>query len=324
MMDTRSSRNSTRAAWTTVARQQLGVLTRDQALAAGMTERMIRTQLARGWWERAGRSVFRVLAAPESWEQRVWVACLETGGVASHRTAGWLWKLDGLGRSAPSEIEVMVEYRSNRTCASAHVRRSRTLLPAHLSKRTGPPRTHLARTLLDLSEVLDAVSLELAFDSALRSQADLRHWLNRLLKPLSTRGHPGIANLRALLAEKSTAVDSALEVRLRRLLKTARLPAPRTGVDVVDGGMHVAKLDFAWPGNRPRVALMAHGARWHGNTRRWKRDLAQTSQLSALGWRVVQCSMEDVEQRPDELLRTLRRALSGFEARATVGTVVEH
>ncbi len=316
--------NTSDGAAAALASRQGGVLTRAQAMECGLSPSKIRTRIRAGLWERLGTSVYGVAGAPHTWEQRVWAACLETGGLASHRTAGWLWGLDGLGRTPPGELEVIVSFANRRTTDGAQVRRSRTLVPAHAAKRPGIPRTNLARTLLDLSEVLGPLELELAFDSALRQQADLRAWLNRLLRPLSARGHQGIGNLKELLSEPTPAADSALEVKLRRLLKAAKLPAPRTGVDVIDGGVHVAKLDFAWPDNRPRVALMAHGARWHGNTRRWQRDLQQVSQLAGLGWRVVQCSLEDLQQRPEELLLNLRRALDGFEAKAKVGAMVEH
>ena len=59
------------------------------------------------------------------------------------------------------------------------------------------------------------------------------------------------------------------------------------------------------------MALLAHGFRWHGSARRWQRDVTQASELSALGWRVVQCTAEDVRLRPEIIVRQLRQALFG-------------
>ncbi len=319
-----SDQKSKQRRLTELARSQQGVMTIAQVRALGFGPSEVRTELARGRWEQVARGVYRISAAPSTWEQSVWAACLESGGVASHRTAAWLHGLDGLGRLPPSPVEVVVAYDSKRTARHAHVRHSRTLLPSHTSKQAGVPKTNLARTLLDLSEVLAPETLELAFDSALRKQPDLRLWLRRLLRGLPRRGHRGIAHLDALVAAHGTSVDSALEVKVLRLIRAARLPRPQTGVDVVEAGLHVAKLDFAWPTNRPQVALMAQSERWHANTRRWRRDLAQTTQLTALGWRVLQCTMEDVARRPDELARNLRRALEGFTATAEVRGYVAH
>ena len=316
-----SSRNGKLASF---ARAQTGLITLEQASKAGLTVRQCNRLVATGRWEQVARGLYRVAGVAESWEHRVWAACLATRGWASHRTAGWLHGLDGLGRAPPRELEVVVEYRSNRRSPDARVRRSRTLSPSHLSKAAGIPRTNLPRTLIDLAEVLDAKSLELAFDSALRRVADLRPWLRRLLGAMPANGHRGIASLAVLLDDTERAVDSALEVKLRRLLKTARLPAPLTGLDVVEDGVHVANVDFAWPHNKPRVALMAHGNRYHANTWRWRRDLEQATQLTALGWRVLQCSMDDLTQRPAKLVLSVRRALAGFEAAAQLHHFLEH
>ncbi len=308
----------------TLASRQSGLLTRKQALECGLSRTQVEYLLTTSRWERLSTGVYRVAGAPGTHEQRVWAACLETNGLASHRTAAWFWNLDGVGRRPPEPIEVAVPFASKRTSDLALVRRSRSLLPSHAAKRAGVPRTNLARTVIDLAEVLDPPGLELAFDAALRQQPDLRHWVQRLVRSMGASGRRGMGNLKPLLGERSVALDSALEVKVRRLIRAARLPAPRAGVDVVEGGLHVARLDFAWPENRPRVALMAHGARWHGNTRRWQRDLAQASQLAGLGWRVVQCSAADIDERPDEVVRNLKRALAGFEADAEVGGIVQH
>ena len=306
-----------------VARAQAGVLTLKQAQKAGLSRRVCERLVAQGEWERIGVGVCRLAGSSPSWEQRVWAACLETGGAASHRSAGWLLGLDGIGRHAPREVEVVVPHGNKRSARDAVVHRSRSLLPAHLSKRPGLPMTNLPRTLIDLAEVLDAEDLGLAFDSALRQAPDLRRWLGRLLKAMPAKGRAGIGELAALLDEKTTAVDSALEVKLRRLLKNARVPQPIAGFEVRDDDWPVAKVDFAWPKNAPPVALWVHGARWHANTKRWRRDLAQVSQLSGLGWRVVQGTYDDVARQPDALLRNLRRALAGLETPGSMIRIVE-
>src|SRR5438034_299544 len=162
--------------WEEIAERQAGVLTLEQALSAGVTRGRRQTLISGQRWEVVGRGVYHVRGAPPSWEQRAWIACLETGGVASHRTAAWLNRLEGIGR------------------------------------------------------------------------------------------------LDALLDLRSRSVDSALEVKLRRLLRTHHVPTPAAGVNVFAGGVYIAKLDFAWPYNRPRVAVMAQSSRWHGNTDRSNRD----------------------------------------------------
>jgi len=297
-----------------IARAQAGVISKAQFLAARLSATQWDRFVVGPSWKRAGRGVGRSVTAAQTFEQRVWTACLESGGWASHRTAGWLWGLDGIARFAPQRIEVLVELTNRRRARHAHVRRSRTLVKEHLSTRPGPPCTSLERTLLDLAEVLDGDALELAYSSAVRKQPNFPATLRALLDPLPRRGHRGIAELRSLLEEGSRPLDSALEVKVMRLLKRAKVPKPEVGHMVFDGDVHVAKLDFAWPSNRPRVALMAHGARFHHNTDRWERDLDQMTVLNTIGWRVLQFSYRDVTRRPKVLLERVRRALSGYEA----------
>ncbi len=300
------------------------MVTRAQLLELGLSRHQVTHRLGVGQLHEVIRGLYRLAGVPETWEQRVWAACLATGGLASHRTAGWLFGLDGLGRTPPRDIEVLVPFTASSTSRLAIVHRSRTLDARHAAKRAGVPRTNLARTIIDLAEVLEPEAMELVFDSALRQAPDLRSWVQRVMKGWPRNGHAGLATLDALLAERGAALDSALEVKVRRLLRSAGLPSPTAGVEVVDGARFIARLDFAWPKNRPRVALLAHGAKFHGNTQRWRRDLEQVSALSGLNWRVVQTTAEEVACRPDQLVLNLWRALAGYDPRVTIGRVVDH
>lgn len=189
------------------------------------------------------------------------------------------------------------------------MRRSRTLTREHIFEGRGPPRTNIARTLIDLSEELDEQSLDLAFFSALRRVRVLRPWLTTMLANISRKGHRNIGRLRALIASNDAALDSAFEVLLRRLFRRSQLPEPICQHPVYEGRRLIARLDFAWPDHPRPVAVLAHGLRWHGNTARWKYDLWQVSALSRLGWHVEQCVFDVLEQ-PDELIANLRSVLT--------------
>jgi predicted transcriptional regulator of viral defense system len=185
---------------TTRAKAQHGVVTRAQVLATGLTRHQVVAALSSGQLRELGRGVYGVAGLPQTWEQRVLAACLATGGVASHRTAGWLFGLEGLGRSAPREVDIIVPFTGSPLSKLAIMHRSRTLQPSHAVKLGAIPRTTLARTLIDLAEVLEPKALETAFASALRQQPDLRGAVLRLVKDWPNQGHTGIGALRALLA----------------------------------------------------------------------------------------------------------------------------
>ncbi len=180
------------------SKPQHGVVTREQVLDAGLSRHQVVKALSTGQLRELARGVYGLAEVPETWEQRVWAACLATGGLASHRTAGWSYGLDGLGRAAPKELDIIVTFTGSPTSGLATMHRSRTLQPGHAAKGAGFPRTTLARTMLDLGEVLEPKALERAFESGLRQQADLRGAILRIVKDWPNRGHTGITLLRAL------------------------------------------------------------------------------------------------------------------------------
>ena len=74
-----------------VARDQHGLFTRTQALAAGYASTTIDEQVRRGAWERAGREVLGLAGTPVTYRRAAMAAVLSIdGAVASHETAATL------------------------------------------------------------------------------------------------------------------------------------------------------------------------------------------------------------------------------------------
>src|SRR4051794_4002965 len=77
-----------------------GLITLAQALLLGFTYAMVRTRLDSGAWRLVGPGVYCSASAPHTEHQRllaaVWSPAVE--GLASHRSAAWLW---GLLSTAP-------------------------------------------------------------------------------------------------------------------------------------------------------------------------------------------------------------------------------
>ena len=72
-----------------VAARQWGVLTRQQALKAGLTRNQIAYRVQTGQWLQPVRGVFIVAGVPRSWEQSLMIACLAgpADTAASHLSA---------------------------------------------------------------------------------------------------------------------------------------------------------------------------------------------------------------------------------------------
>ena len=86
-------------------RAQHGVITRQQALGAGVAEHEIRALLRRGLWVKVHAGVYREVVARPTWRAALVAACLAHGAVASHRTAARLHGLQGFDRT---KLEITV------------------------------------------------------------------------------------------------------------------------------------------------------------------------------------------------------------------------
>ena len=112
-----------------IAAQQYALITRRQALEAGLTRKAIDRRLQRGRWELADYNVYRMAGAPRSWRQTVLAAVLSAGAraTASGLSAAALWKLPGFGVGL---AEVTNPYGKSRRALPAAGRQS-CFLPVH-------------------------------------------------------------------------------------------------------------------------------------------------------------------------------------------------
>src|SRR4051794_8049367 len=89
-----------------LAARQHGLLSYAQLRQFGIADATIAGWVEQGRLERIAPAVYRLAGAPNTWYQRVMRAVLDSGGWASHRTAGALHNLDG---QKGSVIEVVVQ-----------------------------------------------------------------------------------------------------------------------------------------------------------------------------------------------------------------------
>lgn len=258
---------------------------------------MVARRVESGTWVVAHPRVYRLAGVPETWHQRVLAACLACGGVASHRSAARLWKLD---LPSSDRIEVTTAGGSRKL---AHVRlHHATELPR--TTRDDVPVTSIVRTLLDLAGVLDELDLEACLHSALR---DGHTSLAHLQARLATRGRPGGAMLRELVAAAGGGrpFDSRPEIKVSRMLVAAGLPRPvRQHVLNDEQGRFVARFDLAWP--EWRLGVEFQSWKHHHGRRAWRRDQARANRAVAQGWRVLAATEDDV----GDDCRTLARDIS--------------
>ncbi len=285
-----------RVAW--VAARQHGVVAHDQLRAAGLSPAGVRRRVEAGWLHRFHRGVFAV-GHPALTNRGRWAAAVLAGGpgaVLSHRSAGALWGL--MPETATLDVTVSGRHRHPQPGVVVHASR---LAATHTTRIDGLPVTALARTLLDLAEVLSIGELVECIDRT----------GNRLRPALMSsminehRGRHGLKPLRqALLRTRPQDVltRSELERRGLTLLAAASLPMPEVNVRV-----YGYEVDLLWRAERLVVEL--DGRRWHDTPAAHERDRRRDTNLLCRGYAVMRLTWRQVVNDPQWVANRVRQAL---------------
>jgi very-short-patch-repair endonuclease len=286
---------------------QYGVISRSQALGAGMTRKGIEVRLRTGTWRSQFPGTYVVAGSPRSWRQRLMEACLWAGeaALASHRAAAALWKLPGF---AESLIEVTVQ----KHISSPHVlvHRTTTLPSLDAVRREGIPVTAPHRTIIDLCAVVSPRLVEQSLDMFLvRGQTEV-DFLWRQLNRIGSVGRCGTAHLRAMLAERAGRLvhpGSSSETRLLTLLRDNGIKGARPQVEIFDGNEFVARPDIVF--ESLKLAIEVDSWTWHTDKSRRRADARRQNRLERLGLTVLRFFREDVFFDPDYVLAEIRATL---------------
>jgi hypothetical protein len=229
------------------------------------------------------------------------------GAALSHRSAA---RLHALRNTGYSRIEVTVPGRSHRAHPGVAVHRSTTLTQQDITTVENIPVTTIARTLLDLGEVITTRQLERAFDQADSLQALDGRALNDQLARNPTR--PGAKAVRHVLNTHyigSTPTENEFEEALLALTRSLNLPDPiaQYYIDPGDGDPPI-KADFAWPDQR--IVVETDGRKTHGTRQAFESDRRRDQRLTAAGWRVIRTTWRQLTERPHELKPVLLKLLA--------------
>ncbi|MGO4661785.1 type IV toxin-antitoxin system AbiEi family antitoxin domain-containing protein [Terrabacter sp. 2TAF16] len=206
-------------------RGQSGLVTREQALAAGLTEKAIRWRVSSGRWTVVHPRVFLTEPGRSGWDLRAVAALLHVGRPAALHgpSAGHAWTM--LNRP-DDPIEVVVPLgRSGRARDGITIVRSRHF-DERLDPTAWPHRVTAAHTVFDLcaGQTLDRSVAVMAKAQQLRLCTP-----EQLLRALAARPRqPRRRMLLEALGEVRDGVESAAEYRYVRDVERAhRLPVGR-------------------------------------------------------------------------------------------------
>jgi very-short-patch-repair endonuclease len=233
-------------------------------------------------------------------------AVLACGGrsVLSHRSAAALW---GLRASSRTKVDVTSPRRSGRRRSAIDVHSGATLGATDVTTLRGIPCTTVARTLLDLAEVVNRTALERACDQAEVLQIFDARAIEEVLERAS--GRRGASTLRAVLdgyAIGEALTRNDIEELFLAICVEAKLPRPRVNQWVTLDGEEV-QIDFLWPAERLAVETDGYGT--HRTRVSFERDRWRDQQLAVAGWQPLRFTWRQIVDRPQEVAATLARML---------------
>jgi hypothetical protein len=220
------------------------------------------------------------------------------GAVLSHRSAAALLALRDWGHT---KIEVTVPSRSSRRHEGIKVHRSTTLTDNDVTVVNNIPCTTVARTLLDLAEVVTRRQLERAFDQGeILEVLDLKAIEDQLVRNPTRPGAKAVRKVLETHYIGKTPTWSENEEALLAITRSLGIPDPDTNQFVVldDGGPPI-RVDFVW--RDQRVALEADSDKWHNTRQRFEQDRVRDQRLIAAGWTIIRTTWRQMTQRPHEL-----------------------
>jgi very-short-patch-repair endonuclease len=280
--------------------RQYGVVSHAQLADLGFGNAAIQRRTHNERLHRLHRGVYAVGHPGLTLRGRELAAVFACGprAVLSHRSAGRLW---GLLRTGSGGIEVTGP-RSRQPRPGLTVHTSRCLTAEDRAVMEAIPVTSVARTLVDLAEVLTDQWLARAVHEAeVRKLFNLSAVEEALERVPGRRGRGRLLRVLAAYRPEDHELESTAERRFRVLCQRHGLPEPQP--QLIEGH----RVDFYWP--KARLAIEVDGAAFHHTRRAFHADRARDRALAALGIQVLRVTWPDLD-RGQELAGELHRALA--------------
>lgn len=277
-----------------VALKQYGVVSRSQALRAGLTTDTIHHKLRSNRWQRLHPGVYATFTGVPARGAQLWAAVLSAGpgAVLSHETAAELLRLTD--KPVPP-IHVTVPRDRHLTAVSGvMLHRSARAMDVVLGQ-SNPPRTRVEETVLDLTQAAGS------FDDVCGwvTRAFARDLTNEERMRSAMRQRPKLrwrADLGELIAAAASGDHSVLEYRYDRDVERAHgLPEPVrqaafTGPDGRRGRRDRLYRDYG-------VVVELDGQLAHAAEDQW-RDKARDNAAAVDGQQSLRYGWQDVRWHP--------------------------
>lgn len=286
-----------------------GVISRQEALALGLSPTQVVRLHTSGRWQRVLPGVYAPSGVALRAAGRLTAACLYAGpaAVASHRSAAWLWGL------LPAPAVPAVSTRRGRP-------RPRPGLEVHLAEDLDEKRvrtwhgfrtTDPLRALADLGAVAGRRELTDAVDRAVASGLVTLDGLEAEIGRLTRPGRRGVASLREVLdcrGMSGAPAPSVLESRVLRLLRQWGLTPVGVQQRVVDGRYRVDVL------LADCVVLEVDGFAYHWSPEAKAADSLRRNELRRAGFTVIESDWVEVMRHPERFRLTVTGGVDAARA----------
>lgn len=282
-----------------LAARQHGVVDLRDLRRLGLSDAGVKRRTADLRLRRLHRGVYSVGQINQRGRWLAAVRAMGSDAALSHRDGAALL---GLRARDGRTVDVTVARHARRR-SGINVHQTRALHPDDVTEVDGIPVTSVARTLLDLADVLPAFDVRRAYEAAERERALDLAAIRQLLE--RSNGRRGVSVLRALLGyDASLAADSKseLESRFLDLVRESNLPLPQLNV-LVEGFL----VDAYWPAARLVVELQSY--RYHSDRHAFERDHAKFARLKWARFEVLPLTWLQVTGRPAETAAALTAIL---------------
>jgi very-short-patch-repair endonuclease len=295
-----------------IAVMQRGRVSRQQLLAAGVSDGAIRTRLKRAQLFAEHPGVYAVghLAPTPYGRETAALLSFRAGAVLSHHTAASVWDLRMADVSEADPVDVLVSAGWTGRREGIRIHRTRSFADQDLRLRYRLPVTAPARLLLDLAPEVSDRWLELALDQLIVARlirvAEVADLLDRIKR------HPGKAKLARLVEHHRGPMltRSEAEERLLALIRRAGLPEP-----TVNSRLLGYEVDFYWPAYR--FVVEVDGFRFHSTRRAFEHDRRKDAALRAAGVATMRVTWRQIEEEPLAVVARIAQGMAWSARRRT-------
>jgi hypothetical protein len=300
---------STRIDQDTLARtldQQLHVITREQAAAAGLTKHALQHRLRlEGPWRVLLPGVYLAATGSPTFIQQEMAAILYAGP-ASMITGLAAVRQHHIRGPATEFVDVLIPAsRKHRDTTFVRVHRT-THLPTR-AWQVGPlryalPARAVADAVRDLTSLRDVRAM--VADAVQRRTCTVQD----LAEELSKGPNRGSMLFREALTDVADGIRSAAEGDLKDLLAKSGLPMPLFNASIYDAqGTFIAKPDAWWP--KYGVAVEVESHEWHLSPHDHTRTLERQRRMGKYGIVVLPFTPKEIRTQPARVLAEIRDAL---------------